>query len=294
MRKRAWFVTTGVAIILTACAMGTQTPTPPSQGDEIGTVVASTMQVYTASPGGVVATPAATQFSGTPISFQYASFVIPNELAGGANTEAVPAVAADSGAPWDVAPAHLKFTLTGYQLQGKFHEPGMYVYPADEYAASSTNAAEQINRIAKILGGGPLMKETLPIVPFFNAGPLIAASIQRISFQNGSGVRTLTQYDQYAASVNNRELFYHFQGLSKDGKYYVIAILPVTAPVLAEDEKPDAAVPAEGVPIPPNIGPNEVYYFAVTEKLNSLPPDAYAPSLTTLDALIQSILVTTP
>ena len=274
--------------------METQTPTPPSQGDEIGTVVASTMQVYTASPGGVGVTQAATQFSGTPISFQYASFVIPNELAGGANTEAVPAIAADSGAPWDVAPAHLKFTLTGYQLQDKFHEPGIYVYPADEYAASSTGAAEQIDRLRKILAGGTLMKETLPIVPFFNATPLIAAGIQRIPFQNGSGVRALTEYAQYAAPINNRELFYHFQGLSKDGKYYVIAILPVTAPVLAEDEKPDAAVPAEGVPIPANIGPNEVYYFAVTEKLNSLAPGAYTPSLSVLDTLIQSILVTTP
>jgi hypothetical protein len=294
MRERVWFVTIGVAILLTACSMGTQSPTPQSRADEIGTVVASTMQAYTASPGGAAATQAATQFSGTPISFQYASFVIPNALAGGANTDAVPAVAADSGAPWDIAPAHLKFTLTGYQLQGKFHEPGIYVYPADEYAASSTNAAEQIDRIKKILGGGTLMKETLPIVPFFNAGPLIAAKIQRLAFQNGGGVRTLTQYAQYAAPINNRELFYHFQGLSKDGRYYMIAILPVTAPVLAEDEKADAAVPAEGVPIPPNIGPNEVYYFAVSEKLNSLAPDAYTPSLDAVDALIQSILLNTP
>jgi hypothetical protein len=131
-------------------------------------------------------------------------------------------------------------------------------------------------------------------VPFFNAGPLIAAGIQRISFENGGGVRALTEYAQYAAPINNHELFYHFQGLTKDGKYYVIAILPVTAPVLAEDEKPDAAVPAEGVPIPPNIGPNDVYYFAVTEKLNSLAPDSYAPSLNTLDTLIQSILLSAP
>lgn len=136
------------------------------------------------------------------------------------------------------------------------------------------------------------MKETLPNVPFFNAGSLIAANIKLISFQSGNGVRALTQYAQYSAPINNRELFYHFQGLTSDNKYYVIAILPITAPMLPEDEKPEAAVPPDGVPLPTDIGPNEVYYFSVTEKLNALAPDSYTPSLDALDLLIQSILVT--
>jgi hypothetical protein len=115
-----------------------------------------------------------------------------------------------------------------------------------------------------------------------------------IQFQNGSGVRELTQYDQYPAPINNRELFYHFEGLTSDARYYVIAILPITAPVLAEDEKAESPVPAGGIPIPPDTGPTDVYYFSVTEKLNSLQPDSFTPPLNTLDALIQSILVKTP
>jgi hypothetical protein len=129
-------------------------------------------------------------------------------------------------------------------------------------------------------------------VPFFNAAPLIAANIQLITFQSGSGVRTLTQYSQYAAPINNRELFYHFEGLTTDGKYYIVAILPITAPILAEDEKPDASIPADGVPIPTDVGPNDVYYASVTEKLIALSPDQFTPSLNALDELIQSILVT--
>ena len=115
------------------------------------------------------------------------------------------------------------------------------------------------------------MKETLPNVPFFNAEHIIAASIQLIKSQNGSGVRELTQYDQYPAPINNHELFYHFEGLTNDGKYYLIAILPITAPVLAEDEKTESSVPAGGIPIPPNTGPTDVYYFSVTQFLYSLP-----------------------
>jgi hypothetical protein len=293
MKKQTWFVILGVATTLTACSMGIQIPTPQSQADQIGTVVATTMQAYTASPKSN-ATAASAQVNGTPVSFEHISFVVPSGLASGANPETMTAVDTNSEAPWDIAPTHLRFTLTGYQLQGKFHEPRIFVYSAEEYARSNPTAAEQIERLKKILAGGTLLQETLPNVPFFNAAAQIAADIKPIPFQNGSGVRFLTQYAQYAAPINNRELFYHFQGLTKDGKYYVIAILPISAPMLAEDEKPESPVPAGGVPIPADIGPNEVYYFSVTEKLNSLPPDSFTPSLNALDALIQSILVTTP
>jgi len=83
-------------------------------------------------------------------------------------------------------------------------------------------------------------------------------------------------------------LSYQYQGLTSDGKYYVIAILPVNIPFLAADDKPDAAVPTDGIPIPAN-GPDESYYTAVLQKLNGTSPDAFTPSLTLLDALIQSI-----
>jgi len=104
----------------------------------------------------------------------------------------------------------------------------------------------------------------------------------------------LTQYDQYPAPINNHELFYHFEGLTSDNQYYIIAVLPVTAPMLAEDEKPESPVPAGGIPIQTGVGTNNTYYFLVTEKLNSQAPDTFTPSITMLDALIQSILVKTP
>jgi hypothetical protein len=62
-------------------------------------------------------------------------------------------------------------------------------------------------------------------VPFFNAAQVFASNIKVISFQNGKGVRFLTEYAQHAASANNHNLFYYFQGLTGDGAYYIIAIL---------------------------------------------------------------------
>lgn len=302
MKKQTLFVILGLVLGTSGCSFSAGTISTPTQTpvDEVGTVVAATLQAYTASPTENLSTPVAstepaTQAGGTPVSFEGVSFVIPNEIGTGANTEKMTAVESNTDAPWDIAPTHLRFTLTNYQLQGKFHEPRIFVYPAGEYAARNPNAAEQIDRLRKALTGAPLLAETLPNVPFFNAAPQIAAQIKTLPFQNGGGgVRSLTQYAQYAAPINNNELFYHFQGLSGDGNYYVVAILPVTAAILPEDEKPEATVPEGGVPIPTDVGPNDVYYFSVTEKLNSLSLDAFTPSLNALDALFQSFVITTP
>ena len=302
MKKRTLLVIFGVVMGTWGCSFSAGTIATPTQTqvDEVGTVVAATLQAFTESPIESVSTqvadsPVSTQEGGTPISYEGVSFVLPGTVAGGANTEKMTALESNTDAPWDIAPTHLRFTLTAYTLQDKFHEPRIFVYPAAEYAQGNPKAAEQIERLRKIATGAPILQETLPNIPFFNAAPLMAAQNKILPFQNGGGgVRTLTEYAQYAAPINNRELFYHFQGLSGDGNYYIIAILPINASILAEDEKPEATIPEGGVPIPTDIGPNAVYYFSVTEKLNSLPPEAFTPSLVALDELIQSISVANP
>jgi hypothetical protein len=241
-----------------------------------------------------VVVPTNTLSTGGVVTLNNVSLTLPLGVANDALTEMVPAVTDTSNTPWwEIAPDHLKFTLTGYQLQGKFFEPQIRVYPTDEYAQlDSTIAAEQIQRLKTILAGSPLSGDTMPQVPIFNAIPHIASHMQVISFQSGRGIRMLTQYDQYPATINNHELFYHFQGLTQDGKYYIVAVLPVTSSILAEDDRPDSPVPAEGVAIPTETGPNPAYYDAVTKALDSMYEDSFNPSLFQLDALIQSITVT--
>ena len=295
MKVKMLFVILGVVIVTPGCSFSISSPSTPSEAEQVATVVAATMQALTALPGEETATQqTVTEPGGSTISFENASLVILDGLADGANTDKMTAVETNSTAPWDIAPTHLRFTLTDYALQGKFHEPRIYMYPAEEYARSNPGAAEQIERLRRILAGSPPMRETLPTVPFFNASPLIAANVHLLPFQSGRGVRALMQYAQYAAPINNNELFYHFQGLTDDGQYYIVAVLPVTAPILADDEKTESPVPQGGVPIPTNIGPNDVYYISVTQKLNALAPDAYTPALDDLDTLVQSIQVTNP
>ena len=302
MKKRTLFVLLAIVMGTWGCSFSAGAVRTPTQSpvDEVSTIAAATLQAFTPPATETISTlpattQAATQVGGIPISFERVSFVIPAGLAVGADTEKMTAVESNTDAPWDIAPTHSRLTLTDYPLQGKFHEPRIYVYPAEEYAAMNPYAAEQIDRLRKILTGATPLEETLPLIPFFNAAQVFAAQIKILPFQNGGGgIRSLTQYAQYAAPINNNELFYHFQGLSGDGNYYVIAVLPINAPILPEDEKPEATVPEGGIPIPTGVGPNEVYYFSVAEKLNSLSPDAFTPSLETLDALVQSFVITNP
>ena len=230
--------------------------------------------------------------AGGVVTLNNVSFTTPLGVAKDAQSEMVSAVTDTNNSPWwEIAPAHLEFTLTGYQVQDKAIEPKIFVYPADEYAKLNSNAADQIQKLKSILAGAPLSRDALPSW-VMNAGQIMAAKAQVVPFQNGRGVRFLTQYDQYPAPVNNHELFYHFQGLTDDGKYYVVATLPVTSSILAENEKPDAAVPSGGVPPSASSGPDQAYYDAVTKALDAMYEDSFNPSLFQLDALIQSITVT--
>jgi hypothetical protein len=182
-------------------------------------------------------------------------------------------------------------------LQDKTHQPQIYVYPAQQYAEMYPAAFESIRRLDNILYSPDpqLSKDQIPWIPFFNAAPAFATNIQLISFQNGQGVRFLTEYAQYAISANNHDLFYHFQGLTRDGQYYIIAILPISNPMLAETSDGGAALPAGGVPYSYFSDPNfdmQLYYKSVTDVLNATHADVFTPTLNQLDLLIQSMKTT--
>jgi hypothetical protein len=235
---------------------------------------------------------------GTPFAFPGGSLVIPPSLASGAAAEIIPAVDEQSGAPWDVAPEYVKISLQGYALEGKFFQPQLMVYPAAEYSAGSESAAQSIQSLQAILANpaAALDEHALPHLPFANAAQVFAAQMQPISFKNGQGVRSLTEYAQYVATINNHDLFYHFQGLTGFGEYYVVAILPVNAAFLAADSDPASPLPAGGIPFPGYEAADESqfdkYYGSVTALLNGTSPDQFAPSLASFDALIRSLEVT--
>lgn len=234
----------------------------------------------------------------TAVMFGRLSLEIPSSVANGASGQDYPRVDADDAAYWEKTPGHLQVSLKDYYvLQGKFHQPQIYVYPAMAYVELSPAAFESMHRLRNVMNpGAPITADQLPAVPFFNAAQLFASNIQAVSFQNGSGVRFLTEYGQYPAPVNNHELFYQFQGFTNDGEYYIVAILPITAPMLAETSDAGSPLPPGGVPyLYLAEGSNadmETYYSSIIDLLNASPSDVFNPTLNQLDLLIQSIQIT--
>jgi hypothetical protein len=223
--------------------------------------------------------------------------ILSQKIASGAHGNQLPRTDRQNVAPWDITPGHTQLKLEGYILQGKSHEPQIYVYPAQAYAEMRPAAFESLHRLNNILydPNAPINNGQFPTVPFFNAAQVFASNFQVISFQNGRGVRFLTEYAQYAASVNNNDLFYHFQRVTNDGAYYLIAILPISAPVLAETSDANAVLPFGGIPYTYFADPNsdmQSYYADITTLLNTTSPEAFTPSIDQLGLLIQSIQIT--
>jgi len=232
----------------------------------------------------------------TLVTFGRLTLDIPSSVASGASGQEYPRNDSEDAAYWDKTPGHLQVSLNDYYvLQGKLHQPKIYVYPAMPYVELVPVAFESMHRLRNVMNPvAPITADQLPTVPFFNAAQVFASNIQAVSFQNGSGIRFLTEYGQYPAPVNNHELFYQFQGFSNDGEYYIVAILPITAPGLGESSHPESAVAIGGVAYPSMGDPSDdwkAYYAAAANLLDATSPESFTPSISQLDALIQSMWV---
>jgi hypothetical protein len=309
--KKAKFAMLAVAVLVLGCGsfqpvLVTSTP----QTDMLSTIVAQTMQAIPptiSQPAATVAAtatleaqPTALQVTPTAppneilVSVAGKSFTIPSGLATGARHVPV-AANTDSNLPiWDVFPAHDEFELEGYTLPNKFFIPKFFFYPKDEFSVVNEGAAQIIADMQTILANqsAPL-PEVLPFLPLFNAGQVFHSNEQFLTFQNGTGLRYLTQFSQAPTPVNNHEMFYTFQGLTNDGTFYIAAILPVNAAFLVENAEPETPTPAEGISFDwNNFDTLPTYYSAVKQKLSAADPNVFTPSLTSLDRMVESLTAT--
>lgn len=266
MKNILILLTTGL-LMLSACAPAQPvTPTVPG----VGTIVAATLQAMTAT----APTPAA-QASGLPVSSNNISFTIPLEL----NASATPSTNTDVEYPYinpsgDPMPAHVVFQITNYPVEG---DAKIMVFKSSEYAAY----------------GAPLQDANQPL-PDQLAHDFYAQA-KPVPFQNGHGVRYLTEVLTNPTPITNRDLFYYYQGITNDGAYFVSAIFHVHAAFLVADGNKDTSTPSGGIPF--NWGTDldfSKYLGDVTQKLNDTPVENYTPSLILLDKMIGSLQVANP
>ena len=215
-----------------------------------------------------------TPTSGTAVSYQGISFTIPTALANATTKDVVPA--SQGFVMW---PEHIQFTLQEYPLTDKAFEPQISVFPVDEYAQWSNEAGAMIDALQSLVALQQVSSsDMLPFLPEPRAQQILHAQEEFITFENGNGIRYITEYSQAAFPNISGDMFYTFQGLTSDGKYYVSVRLPIELPRLT------------GVLVPENADRYPGYLTSTIELLNHT-DNAFNPSLELLDILVQSLQV---
>jgi hypothetical protein len=291
-----------IPLLLAGCAMPAAATPIPDQPAPVLTQADPANLPATAAPTqpaaqAITSSPAATQASTAPTpslapktagnTYEGVTLTIPSGLASD--------VRADISAPIQPQPdsisisarsAMLELTLNGYPAPAAaFHTAQIRVFSVQDYSQANAEAKTQIATLKDLLANKPTDTDKAPFVPLFNAAQVFHTTLKYIDFQNGSGVRFLTQYDQGITPINNQELFYTFQGITSDGAYYVSVVLPVANSSLPTDGTLSSAEMD-------TIAKDFITYLTTTvQKLNSEPSVNFKPDLDSLDSMIASLNV---
>ena len=218
------------------------------------------------------------------VSFQGVTFAYNPSLAYEIGKIIMPA---DQGSAFGPSPEYIHFTFEGYPTFNQTFRPEIRIYRVEDYRKANESAAETVARLQDLLTQKPGRVESgLPFLPVMNADQLFLARAFYFDFQNGSGLRYLTQFGQNIYPINNQDLLYTYQGLTSDGKYYISAVFPIAHPGL----------PADGSQIPGGDylafeQQFQEYVGDVAGLLNGSMPEDFVPDMNMLDNLLWSMMV---
>jgi hypothetical protein len=319
-RRRQMLIAGGIVVamsLLLLCALGfagywyylrpTGTPTITNTGTPPTPTNTGTITPATPTHTGTV-TPATPTGSGTPpatagptstvtpttapaaaVNFDGVSFSYHPSLAAGVSTEKA-AAQTDLNLPvFDLQPEHVVLTLRGYPFVPDDDPlPQVEVFPVDAYSNLSRDAAQEINNLRDFLSRKPTdlanPNDTIPLLPLQNAKQVFQACIGYLAFKNGNGVRYVTQYNQGpAVPISNSGIFYTFQGLTQDGRYYISVRFPISNGILPDPNT---------VEVNQAFASNFNNYAREKEtEMTAQPVTSFTPDLSLLDALVQTIQV---
>ena len=164
---------------------------------------------------------------------------LPVEVAANAEVTSVLPDDPNQGWPEFALPARRMVGFSEYAIQDHFHTPVIYVYALDKLIAGGQFGATTAAALQALLNDPEydLQAEgNLPFLPPFNAAQVFHVLEQRLDSEHNSGVRFLTLYSQGLVGVDNYDIFYTYQGISEDGRYYIAAVLPINSTLLSNEE----------------------------------------------------------
>lgn len=209
--------------------------------------------------------------------------------------------------PDSAHPRYLSFKFRGdYGLRSaqSQSQPEVRVYSVQEFrqclakspgdVQDFDNRVRDLTRLLNDEAGRPENK--VPYLPFTDQVQQFVSRMTYVSFKEGKGIIYLTQFNSNPWIINNEALTYVFQGLTNDGRTYVLGRFPVKAEGLPDSWRADSS---EGYVLPPHFYKpedrrrNELeyqnYVGNVKKILNSLRPDQFQPDLKFFDELMSSI-----
>lgn len=271
-----------------ACTLtGSEAPPAPVSEDAIATFVAATLAAGAEdTPQALTVDPTITASPPEPdVVYQGVSFSFDDSLADTVNAGTMPGEGDANSEMWST-PEHRLFSFNEWVLAGAFHTPSIRIYPVADFRAINSNVSERMDELLSAIAAQPADEEGIAVADLFNAAQFIRSQVEYIDFQNGTGIRFLSQYGQAAGSIGWPNLFYAFQGFTDDGAYYISVILPVNHPSL---------------PHPNDVTMDNAFYdnfmnyaAEMSIQLNGEDPGAFVPSLFLLDELVESLLVESP
>ena len=119
-------------------------------------------------------------------------------------------------------------------------EPQVTFYLIDDLMKTSIALVDPVMNLRDILenitaGDMPIDSITTPVpfLPYQTEQQVTAKLLKLINFENGSGLRSVIAFqDPISSNQGASNLYYSWQGLSTDGKYYISAVFPLTSTTL--------------------------------------------------------------
>lgn len=187
-----------------------------------------------------------------------------------------------------IFPDHLELTLIDYPLSRTQFSPMFYLYPVSRFSELLPDVVpHQVANLENIMSGEVPNDQNLPFLPPLPLEQTFFSNIAIISFHGGKGVRYITQFDDYDSVINNKTVFYTFQGITDDGKYWLAITLPISSPTLPADDS--STWPPEGYTAERWAQNYDAYVNRIRETLDTQNLDSFFPAITELDSLIVSI-----
>lgn len=240
----------------------------------------------------------AQESSDSTLTYDGISFTVSDALATNINIVNDPGDPVDISAPGGPEPPYTQFILYNGAVPNESILDGiggLRVYriaDMEDYDLSY----EQVTGLQQLLDDRPdpasfyeitvqganAQDSALPFLPVFPAAQVTRARAEYIDTDTLSGIRYITAYRQDASPMMNNDFRLTFQGITADGQHYVVAVFNLTTDLFSDTIPDDFDWEAFSENIDAHL--NEV-----VATINGAAPENFTPSLTQLNAVIDSI-----